>query len=188
MSMELEEIRKILLESSDDQDEDLVEKTNKGDVEIIEVFESGQKERRSSVFERQRIKVESCPETPPPSLPPTPSRSPEEMEIEVLEIIENQPNLKETKSGETEVKREETTAPPIPSSSPMSDVTREYSIKTEPEIEMVVNGIPQTEGEVDDEGGDGGGEVDQQPLPFCRLCYVTFNSHTEQLPHEQQVF
>ena len=64
----------------------------------------------------------------------------------------------------------------------MSEVAREYSIKTEPEIEMVVDGIPQTEDlEMDQEGG-----VDQS-LPFCRLCYITFTSHADQLPHEQQV-
>ena len=77
--------------------------------------------------------------------------------------------------------------PPTPSRSPMSDVARAYSIKTEPEVEMVVDGVPETEdpGDVEDVG-DGGGVVGQ-PLPFCRLCYITFTSHNEQLPHEQQV-
>ena len=192
MRMELEEIRKMLLESSDDQDEDLSEKTNTEDVEIIEVFES---EPRNSVFERRRVKLEGCPETPPPSLPPTPSpEEPEEMEVEVLEIIEKHQNLKEAKS-ESRVKTEEKTAsaPPTPRSSPMSDVAREYSIKMEPEIEMVVDGIAQTEGLAENdpgevEGGGGGGGVVGQSLPFCRLCYITFTSHTDQLPHELQVF
>ena len=193
MRMELEEIRKMLLESSDDQDEDLGEKTNKEDVEIIEVFESVPKEPSTTtrVFERRRIKLEGgrSPETPPPSLPPTPSQDPEEMEVEVLEIIEKHQKLTDTKS-ESKVKREEKTpsAPPTPRSSPMSDVAREYSIKMEPEIEMVVDGVPQTEGLAEDgvEGG-GGGDVVDQSLPFCRLCYITFTSHTDQLPHEQQV-
>ena len=197
MRMELEEIRKMLLESSDDQDEDLSEKTNTEDVEIIEVFESGPNEPRNSLFERRRVKLEGCPETPPPSLPPTPSpEEPEEMEVEVLEIIEKHQNLKEAKS-ESRVKTEEKTAsaPPTPRSSPMSDVAREYSIKMEPEIEMVVDGVAQTEGlaendpgEVEGGGGGGGGGVVDQSLPFCRLCYITFTSHTDQLPHELQVF
>ena len=111
-----------------------------------------------------------------------------------LEIIEKHQNLKETKS-ESRVKTEEKTAsaPPTPRSSPMSDVAREYSIKMEPEIEMVVDGIAQTEGLAENDpgevegGGGGGGVVVDQSLPFCRLCYVTFTSHTDQLPHELQV-
>ena len=106
------------------------------------------------------------------------------MEVEVLEIIEKHQKLTETKS-ERKVKSEEKTpsAPPTPRSSPMSDVARQYSIKIEPEIEMVVDGVPQTEDPEEVEGG-----VVDQSLPFCRLCYITFTSHTDQLPHEQQVF
>ena len=31
------------------------------------------------------------------------------------------------------------------------------------------------------------GEAVDDSLPFCRLCYITFSSHAEQLPHEQKV-
>ena len=59
----------------------------------------------------------------------------------------------------------------------------------EPEIEMVVDGVAETEGldENAEEEVEGEGGVDQS-LPFCRLCYITFTSHTDQLPHELQVF
>ena len=140
--------------------------------------------------------MEGCPETPPPSLPPTPSQDLEEVEIEVLQIIEKHPKLRNWSEEEIKVKTEEKTpppsAPPTPRSSPMSDVAREYSIKIEPEIEMVVDGVAQTEelkeNDENDEDGERveGGLVDQS-LPFCRLCYITFTSHTDQLPHEQQV-
>ena len=191
MRKELEEIRKMLLESSDDQDGDLAEKTNTDDVEIIEVFERAPKETIS----KRRIKVEaSCPETPPPSLPPTPSQDPEE--IEVVDIIENNPINWSERKVKTEANSETPppSAPPTPRtfpsppsgpstprSSPMSEVAREYSIKTEPEIEIVVDDIEDLGQGMDQEGG-----VDQS-LPFCRLCYITFTDHTDQLPHEQQV-
>ena len=50
MRMELEEIRKLLLESSDDQDGDVIEKTSTDteDVEIIEVIENSPKEPREN--------------------------------------------------------------------------------------------------------------------------------------------
>ena len=194
MRMELEEIRKLLLDNSDDQDGDIVEKTSTDteDVEIIEVIENCPKEPRNAIFER-RIKVEECPETPPPSLPPTPSQDPEEIEIEILEIIEKHPKLNQTNIwSDRKVKLEEKTpppsAPPTPRSSPVSEVAREYSIKMEPEIEMVVDGAAETEGldENAEEEVEGEGGVDQS-LPFCRLCYITFTDHTDQLPHEQQV-
>ena len=194
MRMELEEIRKLLLENSDYQDGDIVDKTSTDveDVEIIEVIENSRKEPRETIFERQ-IKVEECPETPPPSLPPTPSQDQEEIEIEVLEIIEKHPKLNQTKTwSERRVKLEEKTpppsAPPTLRSSPISEVAREYSIKMEPEIEMVVEGAAETEGldENAEDEVDGGGGVNQS-LPFCRLCYITFTDHTDQLPHEQQV-
>ena len=191
MRKELEEIRKMLLESSDDQDGDFAEKTNTDDVEIIEVFERAPKETIS----KRRIKVEaSCPETPPPSLPPTPSQDPEE--IEVVDIIENNPINWSERKVKTEANSEtpppsapptpRTVPPPssgpsTPRSSPMSEVAREYSIKTEPEIEIVVDDIEDLDQGMDQEGG-----VDQS-LPFCRLCYITFTSHADQLPHEQQV-
>ena len=66
----------------------------------------------------------------------------------------------------------------------------------EPEVDVHVDVAPQTEGL-----GEDGVEVEvplveqalveqtsvEQALSFCRLCYITFTSHSEQLPHEQQV-
>ena len=62
----------------------------------------------------------------------------------------------------------------------------------EPEVDVHVDVAPQTEGlgEVEvplvEQALEEQSSV-EQTLSFCRLCYITFTSHSEQLPHEQQV-
>ena len=68
-------------------------------------------------------------------------------------------------------------------SSPATSIKLEV---TEPQIEMVIDGVAHTK-EVEEEEAVGEcGAVDES-LPFCRLCYITFSSHVDQLPHEQKV-
>ena len=57
---------------------------------------------------------------------------------------------------------------------------------TEPQIEMVIEGVAITK-EVEEEDDSREDHVVDEPLPFCRLCYITFSSHADQLPHEQKV-
>ena len=197
VQLELEEIRQLLLQSTDDQDEEHVE-----DVEVIEVFS---KEPGVRMPPLKRVKVEPCPETPPPSLPPTPSSQLEDIEeIEVLEVVgkpfPKEANLRKIKI-EGNAETPPSSAPLTPCRSPVSEVAKEYSIKMEPEVDVHVDVAPQTEGL-----GEDGVEVEvplveqalvgqtlveqssgEQALSFCRLCYITFTSHSEQLPHEQQV-
>ena len=54
----------------------------------------------------------------------------------------------------------------------------------EPQIEMIIEGDSQTLEKEDEEVG---GEPLDESLPFCRLCYITFSTHADQLPHEQKV-
>ena len=190
--LELQEIRQLLLKSTDDQGEEHVE-----DVEVIEVFS---KEPGVRMPPLKRVKMEPCPETPPPSLPPTPSSQLEDIEeIEVLEVVgkpfPKESNLRKVKI-EGNAETPPSSAPPTPCRSPVSEVAKEYSIKMEPEVNVHVDVAPQTEGL-----GEDGVEVEvplveqalveqtsvEQALSFCRLCYITFTSHSEQLPHEQQV-
>ena len=187
VQLELEEIRQLLLKSTDDQDEEHVE-----DVEVIEVFSKDPGVRMPPL---KRVKMEPCPETPPPSLPPTPSSQLEDIEeIEVLEVLgkpfPKEANLRKIKI-EGNAETPPSSAPLTPCRSPVSEVAKEYSIKMEPEVNVHVDVAPQTEGL-----GEDGVEVEVplvgqtlvgQALSFCRLCYITFTSHSEQLPHEQQV-
>ena len=202
VQLELEEIRQLLLQSTNDQDEEHVE-----DVEVIEVFSKDPGVRMPPL---KRVKVEPCPETPPPSLPPTPSSHLEDIEeIEVLEVVgkplPKESNLRKIKI-EGNAETPSSSAPPTPCGSPVSEVAKEYSIKMEPEVDVHVDVAPQTEGLGEDGVGVevplveealveqalvGQALVEQasveQALSFCRLCYITFTSHSEQLPHEQQV-
>ena len=122
----------------------------------------------------------------------------DDLDVEILEIINKMP----TKAGEEGFGKRIKLEPEVetPPSSPISrtDSSEEVhvtSIKvevdvSEPQIEMLIDGVSQTmelEEEKEEEEEEVEGEAVDESLPFCRLCYITFSSHAEQLPHEQKV-
>ena len=177
----LAEIKQILMDNNDEEEEDL---------EILEVI--GNITRGNiDTSTAKRIKEEPVPETPPPSPVPDDERLLMEdiindLDIKILEIINKMPiKVGEGAFGKRiKVEPGVETPPPSPTSRTEVHVT---SIKvevnvTEPQMEMVIEGVSQT---MDEEEVDG--ETVDKSLQFCRLCYITFSTHADQLPHEEKV-
>ena len=190
LAREIAEINKILMDNNEEEEDDL---------EVLEVI--GNITRGNiDASTATKIKEEPVTETPPPSPVPDDERllmeDIDDLDIQILEIINKMP----TKTGEgafgKKIKLEPgvETPPLSPISSTELNVT---SVKvevdvTEPQIEMLIDGVAQTmeleeEEEEEKEEEEVEGEAVDESLPFCRLCYITFSSHTEQLPHEQKV-
>ena len=168
-------------------DKGLARESEEEDLEILTVIEKSANVTRSRAM---NIKEEPCPETPPSSpLPTTVDESQlmeaiDDLDIEILEIINKIPS--KTAECRKRIKLEPGVGKPADNfeSSPATSIKLEV---TEPQIEMVIDGVAHTkEVEEEEEAIGEGGAVDES-LPFCRLCYITFSSHADQLPHEQKV-
>ena len=185
-AQEIAEISKILIDNNDEVEEDL---------EILEVIGNFITEGNIDFSTTKKIKEEPVPETPPPTPVPDDERllmeDIDDLDIQILEIINKMP----TKTGEGAFgKRIKTepgveTPPPSPISSTNSSEVDVTSVKvevdvTEPQIDVIIDGVSQTIG-VEEEEVEG--ESVDESLPFCRLCYITFSKHADQLPHEQKV-
>ena len=181
LAREIAEINKMLMDNNDDEEENL---------EILEVIGNITK-GNIDASTAKKIKEEPVPETPPPSPVPDDDRllmeDIDDLDIEILEIINKMP----IKAGEgafgkrIKVEPGDETPPPSPTSRTDSSKVHVTSVEvevTEPQMEMAIEGVYQTmeEEEVD-------GETVDESLPFCRLCYITFSTHADQLPHEQKV-
>ena len=193
LDREIDEINKMLLDNNDDSREE-------EDLEILEVI--GNITRGDiDAFAAKKIKEEPVLETPPPSPVQDDERllmeDIDDLDIQIMEIIKKIP----TKTGEgafgKRIKLEpEVETPPLsPIGSTDSSQLDVASVKVEviePQIEMVIDGDSQIQGIVesyDEEEVEvnGDNEAIDQSLPFCKLCYVTFSSHADRLPHEEMV-
>ena len=167
-------------------DKGLARESEEEDLEILTVIE---KSANVTSSRARNIKEEPCPETPPSSpLPTTVDESQlmeaiDDLDIEILEIINKMPS-KTAECGKR-IKLEPGVGKPADGIelSPATSIKLEV---TEPQIEMVIEGVANTKA-VEEEDDSGEDHVVDEPLPFCRLCYITFSSHAEQLPHEQKV-
>ena len=170
----------------ENMDKGLARESEEEDLEILTVIEKSANVTRSRAM---NIKEEPCPETPPSSPLPTSvdesqlMEAIDDLDIEILEIINNLPS-KTAECGKR-IKLEPGVEKPADSIelSPATSIKLEV---TEPQIEMVIDGVAHTKEVVEEEAVGEGGAVDES-LPFCRLCYITFSSHDDQLPHEQKV-
>ena len=170
----------------ENMDKGLARESEEEDLEILTVIEKSANVTRSRAM---NIKEEPCPETPPSSpLPTTVDESQlmeaiDDLDIEILEIINKIPS-KTAECGKM-IKLE----PKVEKPADNIELSPATSIKlevTEPQIEMVIDGVAHTKEVEEEEAVGEGGAVDES-LPFCRLCYITFSSHADQLPHEQKV-
>ena len=175
VAQEIAEINKMLMDNNDEEEEDL---------EILEAIGNITREN----IDAKKIKEEPLLETPPPSPVMCNERllveDIDDLDIEILEIINKVP----TKVGEEVTGQRIKVEPEVetPPSSPISSIVDSSelhvtSIVKEPQIEMVIEGASQTMEEKVE------GEAVDESLSFCRLCYITFSEHAEQLPHEQKV-
>ena len=172
----------------ENMDKGLARESEEEDLEILTVIEKSANVTRSRAM---NIKEEPCPETPPSSPLPTSvdesqlMEAIDDLDIEILEIINKMPS-KTAECGKR-IKLEPGVEKPADSIelSPATSIKLEV---TEPQIEMVIDGVAHTMEvvEEEEEANGEGGAVDES-LPFCRLCYITFSSHADQLPHEQKV-
>ena len=171
----------------ENMDKALARESEEEELEILTVIE---KSANVASSRARNIKEEPCPETPPSSPLPTSvdenqlMEAIDDLDIEILEIINKMPG-KTAECGKR-IKLEPGVEKPTDNieSSPATSIKLEV---TEPQIEMVIDGAALTrEVEEEEEAVGGGGAVDES-LPFCRLCYITFSSHDDQLPHEQKV-
>ena len=185
LAREIAEINKILMDNNDEEEEE--------DLEVLEVI-GNTRMGNIDTSTAKKIKEEPVPETPPPSPVPDNERllmeDIDDLDIEILEIINKIPTKAGAFGKRIKVEPGVETPPPSPISRTGSSELHETSIKvevdvTEPQIEMVVEGVSQTMDEEEKEEVDG--EAVDESLPFCRLCYITFSTHAEQLPHEQKV-
>jgi len=114
----------------------------------------------------------------------------EDIEVIFERNVEPSSKKSETKIKEEQETRSENILSPTPTGSPSESGERlaeeVYNIKLEsnvlaPQVEMEEEETDDVEEDVEMENDD------RDPPPFCRLCYVTFSSHADQLPHEQKV-
>ena len=171
----------------ENMDKRLARESEEEELEILTVIE---KSANVASSRARNIKEESCLETPPSSPLPTSldesqlMEAIDDLDIEILEIINKMPS-KTAECGKR-IKLE----PGVEKPADNIELSLATSIKvevTEPQIEMVIDGAALTkEVEEEEEAVSEGGAVDES-LPFCRLCYITFSSHDDQLPHEQKV-
>ena len=170
----------------ENMDKGLARESEEEDLEILTVIEKSANVTRSRAM---NIKEEPCPETPPSSPLPTSvdesqlMEAIDDLDIEILEIINKIPS-KTAECGKR-IKLEPGVGKPADNIelSPATSIKLEV---TEPQIEMVIDGVAHTKEAEEEEAIGEGGAVDES-LPFCRLCYITFSSHADQLPHEQKV-
>ena len=172
----------------ENMDKGLARESEEEELEILTVIEKSANVTRSRAM---NIKEEPCPETPPSSpLPTTVDESQlmeaiDDLDFEIFEIINKIPS-KTAECGKR-IKLEPGVGKPADNFelSPATSIKLEV---TEPQIEMVIDGVAHTMEvvEEEEEANGEGGAVDES-LPFCRLCYITFSSHADQLPHEQKV-
>ena len=153
---------------------------NKYLMDIDNKDEEEESSRNTAKPTAKRSNEEPCPDTPP--LSPLPDGDLEDRDIEIIEIINKVPT---TRTGHLEKRIKLESGIEKPSSNYGCPSTIKVEV-TEPEIEMVIEGVANTE-EVEQEVDKGEDHVVDEPLPFCRLCYITFSSHADQLPHEQKV-
>ena len=190
LAREIAEINKMLLDNNDGSREE------EEDIDILEVIGNftGQTIDTSTT---KKIKEEPVFVTPPPS--PVPDDETllmediDDLDIQILEIIKKMP----TKTGDgafgKRIKLEPGVETPSPTSSTDPLQLLEKIIKVEAvdatkrQKETVIEDVSQTQMVEEKEFDSDDRDPVEETLPFCRLCYVTFSTHAEQMPHEEKV-